>query len=139
MKKLIFTILYCLIANCLSAQTLYIYGGKDCDIYLGKLNANKYDTESIWNKYGSYGNKYNSKSIWNEYGTYGSEYSSYSPFNTYASNPPIIIDSERNFYGYFTVNKYKGNRANFDLVNFICEYYKYIRIDINDWYDKIFN
>lgn len=108
--------------HCIFSQTLYIYGGEDHDVFLGKLNASKYD----------------SKSIWNEYGTYGSEYSSYSPFNSYASYPPVIVDEEGNFYGYFTVNKYKSKRANFDLVNIICEYYESIREDVDEWYDKIF-
>ena len=45
------------------STVLYIYGGKDGDEYLGKLNANRYDSESIWNEYGKYGSKYNSKSI----------------------------------------------------------------------------
>ncbi len=66
------------------------------------------------------------------------EYSSYSPFNSYASYPPVIVDEEGNFYGYFTVNKYKSKRANFDLVNIICEYYESIREDVDEWYDKIF-
>lgn len=79
---------------------LMIYGGKDNDEYLGKLNASKYDSESIWNQYGEYGSRYNSKSIWNGYGTYGSKYSSYSPFNNYASNPPVLVDKNGKFYGY---------------------------------------
>ncbi|MDE7127117.1 MAG: hypothetical protein K2O58_04380, partial [Bacteroidales bacterium] len=49
----------------LGSTTLLIYGGKDNDEYLGKLNASKYDSESIWNQYGKYGSRYNSKSIWN--------------------------------------------------------------------------
>ena len=69
---------------------------------------------------------------------YGIAYSSYSPFNSYASYPPVIVDEEGNFYGYFTVNKYKSKRANFDLVNIICEYYESIREDVDEWYDKIF-
>lgn len=119
----------CLIASFLFvthyalAQVLYIYGGKDHDVYLGKLNASEYDSESIWN----------------EYGTYGSEYSSCSPFNAYATYPPVLVDSKGNFYGYFTINKYKSNRADFDLVNIICEYYEYIREDVSDWYNKIFD
>ena len=124
--------------HCIFSQTLYIYGGEDHDVFLGKLNASKYDSKSIWNEYGTYGSEYNANSIWNEYGTYGSEYSSYSPFNSYASYPPVIVDEEGNFYGYFTVNKYKSKRANFDLVNIICEYYESIREDVDEWYDKIF-
>ena len=104
------------------AQTLKIYGGADHDVYLGKLNASNFDSESIWNSYG----------------TYGSEYSSYSPFNEYASNPPVLVDDDGNFYGYFTINTYKSKRANFDLVNIIYEYYDLIRDDVSKWYDKLF-
>lgn len=139
MKRILFFIVCCIFSmHCIFSQTLYIYGGEDHDVFLGKLNASKYDSKSIWNEYGTYGSEYNANSIWNEYGTYGSEYSSYSPFNSYASYPPVIVDEEGNFYGYFTVNKYKSKRANFDLVNIICEYYESIREDVNEWYDKIF-
>lgn len=139
MKRILFFIVCCIFSmHCIFSQTLYIYGGEDHDVFLGKLDASKYDSKSIWNEYGTYGSEYNTNSIWNEYGTYGSEYSSYSPFNSYASYPPVIVDEEGNFYGYFTVNKYKSKRANFDLVNIICEYYESIREDVDEWYDKIF-
>lgn len=139
MKRILFFIVCCIFSmHCIFSQTLYIYGGEDHDVFLGKLNASKYDSKSIWNEYGTYGSEYNTNSIWNEYGTYGSAYSSYSPFNSYASYPPVIVDEEGNFYGYFTVNKYKSKRANFDLVNIICEYYELIREDVDEWYDKIF-
>lgn len=139
MKGILFFIVCCIFSmHCIFSQTLYIYGGEDHDVFLGKLNASKYDSKSIWNEYGTYGSEYNTNSIWNEYGTYGSAYSSYSPFNSYASYPPVIVDEEGNFYGYFTVNKYKSKRANFDLVNIICEYYESIREDVDEWYDKIF-
>ena len=139
MKRILFFIVCCIFSmHCIFSQTLFIYGGEDHDVFLGKLNASKYDSKSIWNEYGTYGSEYNTNSIWNEYGTYGSAYSSYSPFNSYASYPPVIVDEEGNFYGYYTVNKYKSKRANFDLVNIICEYYESIREDVDEWYDKIF-
>lgn len=138
MKKNVFLILALFSISVGYSQTLLIFGGKNHDVYLGKLNASEYDSESIWNEYGKYGNSYSSNSIWNEYGTYGSEYSSYSPFNEYASYPPVLVDKQGNFYGYFTVNEYKSKRANFDLVNIICTYYEYIRDDVDEWYDKIF-
>ena len=139
MKKLFVLVLLilCSFAHA-QAQTLKIYGGADHDVYLEKLNASKFDSESIWNSFGTYGNHYNSNSIWNSYGTYGSEYSSYSPFNEYASNPPVLVDDDGNFYGYFTINTYKSKRANFDLVNIIYEYYDLIRDDVSKWYDKLF-
>lgn len=71
--------------------------------YLGKIT-NGYDSESIFNEYGSYGSEYSSSSIWNKYATFGSEYSSYSPFNKYTSTPPMIIKN-RNIIGYLSANK----------------------------------
>lgn len=45
------------------AQTMHLYGGKDHDVYLGCLNCSSYNSDSIWNQYGTYGSSYNSKSI----------------------------------------------------------------------------
>ena len=119
----------------LQAQTLLIYGGSDHDVFLGKLNADCYDSESIWNEYGTYGSKYSSKSIWNEY---GSEYSSYSPWNEYASTPPVVVDSRGNFYGYLTANEFISQRYSSRLVDFICHHYKQIRDDLSSWYNELF-
>jgi len=58
----------------------------DKNTYLGKIT-NPYDSDSIFNEYGTYGSEYNSASIWNQYATFGSEYSSYSPHNSYSSTP----------------------------------------------------
>lgn len=75
----------------------------DLKTYLGKMTTNEFDSDSIFNDYGTYGSKYNSKSIWNEYGTYGSSYSSESAFNKYATKPPaIVLDGE--VVGYLTIN-----------------------------------
>lgn len=123
MKKTILLLLFSLQILCSWGQTLYIFGGEEHDVYLGKLNANEYDLESIWN----------------EYGTYGSKYSQYSSFNRYANYPPVIVDINGNFYGYLTVNKYKNNRAEFDIVNAIYKFYEYIRDDVSKWYSKLFD
>jgi len=74
--------------------------------YLGKLTTNEFDSDSIFNEYGTYGSKYSSKSIWNEYGTYGSKYSSQSAFNDYTSTPPYIVTSDGTIYGRLTTNKF---------------------------------
>lgn len=71
--------------------------------YLG-LIASKYDADSIFNKYGTYGNKYSSNSIWNEYGRYGGKYSGFSPFNPYSTRPPQIVKDKKTI-GRLTVNK----------------------------------
>ena len=113
-------------------EALYIWGGKNNKTYLGCLNSNKYDSSSIWNKYGNFGSKYNQLSIWNKYGDYGSKYSDYSPWNKYSSKPPAVVDSNGNFYGYLTINKYQNKRAEFLLALTLYEYHELIRENLDD-------
>ena len=121
-----------------NGQTLHLYGGSGHDVYLGCLNCDSYENSSIWNEYGTYGSSYNSNSIWNEYGTYGSEYGTYSPWNEHSNTPPVVVDKDGNFYGYFTINEYKSKRADSELALIIYEYYELIRKDVGKWYGKIF-
>ena len=80
------------------AQNPYTTGGgriyAEDGTYLGKLNANKYDPESVANPYGQYGSKYSSTSINNPYSQYGSKYSPKSATNPYAITPPRVIYGE---------------------------------------------
>ncbi|MGE0553589.1 MAG: Ig domain-containing protein [Gemmatimonadales bacterium] len=73
--------------------------------YLGRLT-NKFDSQSIYNPFGTYGSQYSSLSVNNPYGKYGSPYSSYSAFNPYATQPPILVKNSVAI-AYFTVNVYK--------------------------------
>lgn len=65
---------------------IYSQDGK----YLGNLNSNQYDPNSVSNPYGRYGNPYSPDSINNKYGVYGNPYSNQSIRNPYAPpyNPP---------------------------------------------------
>lgn len=110
--RLIFTVIIwaCLSANAY-AQELLLFGGENNKTFLGCVNCNRYDSGSICNPYGPQGNKYNGESIWNRYGTFGSSYSSSSPWNRYASKPPVIVDRQGKFYGYFSANRYLSNRT----------------------------
>lgn len=86
------------------ASGLLLFGGQNHNVFLGCLNCSKYDSGSVWNKFGDYGSKFSDKSIWNKFGTYGSKFSDESPWNRFGQTPPVIVDREGNFYGYFTVN-----------------------------------
>jgi hypothetical protein len=77
--------------------------------FLGKLNPNEYDSDSIFNEYGNFGSEYSPTSIFNEYGSYGGQYSNLSPFNEYSSTPPKIIVNGQ-LIGYLTVNEYISPR-----------------------------
>lgn len=91
----------------------------DENTYLGKV-ANKYDSESIFNGYGTYGNKYNSNSIWNAYGTFGSAYSSHSPCNQYTRTPPMFVKGGK-IIGYLSVNKSVTPSISPNLLRAMCE------------------
>ncbi len=73
--------------------------------FLGKITSNKYDSDSILNKYGTYGSKYSSSSIFNKYSQYGSKYGSYSVNNPYCQSPPKLFIQGK-FAGHISVNKY---------------------------------
>lgn len=91
----------------------------DKNTYLGKIT-NPYDSESIFNEYGTYGSEYNSASIWNQYATFGGEYSSYSPHNPYTSTPPMIIKN-RKILGYLSANKSIKSSISPNLLKALCK------------------
>lgn len=67
----------------------------DDGTYLGNLNSNKYDPNSVSNEYGRYGDPYSPDSINNPYGKYGDPYSPDSVTNPYATSSGFMGDSER--------------------------------------------
>jgi len=75
----------------------------DLKVYLGKLTTNKYDSESVFNTFGTYGNKYSTNSISNEFGTYGGKFSTTSAFNDFATSPPAILLNGK-IIGYVSTN-----------------------------------
>lgn len=85
------------------ASEISVYSN-DLKTYLGTLSTNTYDSESIFNQYGTYGSKYSTLSIWSTYGTYGSSYSLESAFNEYTLTPPVLVYKGQAF-GYLTSNK----------------------------------
>lgn len=115
-----------------------IYGGENHDVYLGCLNCSDSDQNSIWNDIGTYGSNISSKSIWNDIGTYGSDISSYTPWNDISNYPPVIVDKDGGFYGYFTTNEIKDKRADFNLVLTLYKYHDLIKDDVSKWYNKLF-
>jgi hypothetical protein len=95
-----------------------IIGQDSQNTYLGRISS-PYDSESIFNEYGTYGNEYSSSSIWNEYSTFGNEYNSHSPFNEYSSSPPMII-KDRRVIGYLTSNEYIQGGISPNLLKALC-------------------
>ena len=62
--------------------------------YLGNLNANQSDPDSVSNPGGRYGSKDSEDSINNPNGKYGNSKSNDSLNNPYATNTPIVLDQE---------------------------------------------
>jgi len=77
--------------------------------FLGNINKNKYDRDSILNKYGPYGSKYSQTSIFNPYSQYGSKYGSYSINNPYCNTPPMLV-VKGSFAGHVSVNRFVSNQ-----------------------------
>jgi hypothetical protein len=91
----------------------------DKNTSLGKIT-NAYDSDSIFNEYGTHGSQYNLSSIWNQYGTFGSEYSGYSPHNPYTSTPPMMIKGQK-IVGYLSANKSLRSSVSPNLLKALCK------------------
>jgi len=107
-------------------RKIMIFGGQDHRTYLGCLSCSEYVTDSVFNEYGSYGSQYSSTSIWNHYAEFGSRYSNEGACNPYASDPPVIVDMDGNYYGRLTLNSYHpqiaaGSRFHDWLEQKVCE------------------
>ena len=101
-KKIL--ILSITISSFILGQDLLLYSN-DND-YLGCLTCNKFNSESICNKFGTYGNKFNSDSPWNRF----------------SSNGPKIVDRDGNYYGRFSINIRSGYKYSKDLLK-LYEYH----------------
>ncbi len=85
---------------------LLVFGGRNNDVFLGCLNCSKFDSDSVFNRYGAHGSRYGARSLLNSYSSYGSRFSAYSACNPYASEPPIVVDAQGNSYGHLTLNQF---------------------------------
>jgi hypothetical protein len=81
--------------------------------FLGKLNPNRFDNESIFNSFGPYGNKFSQLSIFNKFSNYGSQFSMLSPFNNFSNNPPKLYANGK-FVAYLTTNQFLNPRLHPD-------------------------
>lgn len=138
MKKIIASLFLLLLVVGSVARTIRIYAVDDKDyIYVGSLSS-PYERESIFNKFGTYGSRFNSKSIWNKFGKYGSKYNSCSPWNEYTRTPPVMLDDNNQFVGYFTVREYKCKRDFIPMMRYIKENFEDCADDPRELYEKFF-
>ena len=83
---------------------IVLYGGPDHATYLGCVNCSRYDSETVLNADGPYGRYDSGTSIANPSSAFGSPYSEYSACNLFATDPPIIVDDQGNYYGRLSIN-----------------------------------
>ena len=103
----------------------------DTYVFLGTFGS-RYDSDSIFYKYGDYGSKYSDTSVWYEYGDYGGNYSSCSAFYDYASEPPMII-VEDTIVGYLSKYDYAGSNVIDPNEVLIYAYQEFDDDDYLDW------
>ncbi len=120
-------------------KVLHLYGGENFDFYLGELNTNSFQANSIWNAYGTYGNKFSESSIWNKFCSYGGSLNTNSPFNSYCSNPPAIFDIDGNFYGYLTISQNRSYRSKLYIADIICKNWEKACDDLQKVYNLVSN
>ena len=136
MRKFLLTILLLVPMLCMAErEEIYIFGGTQYDVYLGKFNAPPSDPASIWNENGLYGDRRNPESIWNVNGLYGNPESNLSPWNPENSNVPFLLNEEMKDRG--TLSVYSTN----EVAKFICINYKFIisgEYPLTDWYQALF-
>jgi len=73
------------------------------DTFLGFINRDANDSDSVGNGWGRFGSPLSPYSIWNPDGRWGSRYAPDSPWNPYAAQPPRVFDGDE-FRGYLTTN-----------------------------------
>ena len=91
---------------------IMIFGGNSHSVYLGCLSCSKFDSESVFNQYGTYGSSYSGQSIFNKFSEYGSDYSAHSACNASAIDPPIIVDDRGQSYGRLVIGSYRTDSPN---------------------------
>jgi hypothetical protein len=59
--------------------------------YLGNLNTNRFDPNSVANSFGRYGSPFSADSINNPFGRYGSPFSAESATNPFTTRGPRVV------------------------------------------------
>ena len=93
------------------AKDLLLYGGTGHDEFLGCLNCSESSSKSICNGFGTYGSMFSSSGMFNQFAGFGNRFSPKSPWNQFSSSNsvPVVVDSDGNFYGYFTINEHRSD------------------------------
>lgn len=83
--------------------------------FIGDVSSNQFATNSVCNKFGTYGSQFSSASVRNPFGTYGSQFSNKSAYNQFATLPPAIV-YQGTIVGFLTKNQAFSSRADPDAL-----------------------
>jgi hypothetical protein len=107
-----------LVSGTTLARNHTFFGGlvyADDGQFLGVINDNATDPDSLANPSGIYGSMSSAYSIWNQNSIYGSALSSLSAYYSLASSPPRVYLNNA-FYAYLTTSAVRIPRLNPDNV-----------------------
>lgn len=84
-------------------QQYLIYAGPLHRDYIGCLNCDQFDTNSVWDGYGAlgWGNAFSDAS---HFAAYRAPHGRYSACDAFAADPPILIDRSLNHYGTLSIS-----------------------------------
>lgn len=94
-----------------SSDFSYLWGSKifaEDGTFLGNISNNRFDSDSLLNRFGSFGNRFSSCSLLNRYCPYGNPYSVLSPFNRFTTTPPKIV-KDGQIIRFLSKNPYVSN------------------------------
>ena len=114
-KKLLTALLLLLAPHLASAEILLFTLNND---YRGCLDCSRFDSNSICNRFGTYGSRFNSDSIWNRFGA-GNRFDAESLWSRYGTGLKMV-DQDGNFYGYLSIGL-NGERTYRDLFRQLYE------------------
>lgn len=104
---------------CLTLRGAAIVAQDDENTFLGRVT-NKYNSDSVFNEFGTYGNQFNSASIWNKFAAFGSPYGLHSPHNKFSAAPPMLIKGGK-VIGYLSANRAITPSISPNLLRALCE------------------
>ena len=84
-----------------------LWGGRNYTVYLGCFSCNEFDSESVFNPFGTYGGRYSPTSVANRFSDYGSPFAPDSACNPFATNPPILLNTASRTYTELTLNQFR--------------------------------
>lgn len=102
--SLTLTLLFFALVSALFAQSPRLYSSDGKNTFLGNLNANPHDPDSVANAYGRYGSRSSPTSINNPYSPYGSPHSPHSARNPYSLSAPRIVAPSGLYLGRYSAN-----------------------------------